>query len=293
MPSIAPIAPNSPTTRRRCQAEPVTTPASPTVDLHGVSVVYDGTTVLGPLDLTIEADERWIVLGPNGSGKTSLVKILSLYRFPSTGTVEVLGERWGQTDVRELRRRIGLASSSLRDQFRADITGLEIVMTARYAALETWWHTYSDDDRDAALACLARVDATRLADRTFATMSSGEQQRVQLARTLMGDPGLLVLDEPTAGLDLAGREQLVTSLSALAADPATPAVVLITHHTDEIPPSFTHALLLRHGTPLAAGPLEDVLTAEALSACFGLDLRLEHRDGRWLSWAAPMDDHGD
>ena len=227
------------------------------------------------------------ILGPNGAGKTSLVKILSLYRFPTTGTVEVLGERWGQTDVRELRRRIGLASSSLRDQFRADITGLDIVMTARYAALETWWHTYTDDDRAAAMSCLERIGAGALAARTFHTMSSGEQQRVQLARTLMGDPGLLLLDEPTAGLDLAGREQLVTSLSELAADAATPATVLVTHHTDEIPPSFTHALLLRRGTPLAMGPLTEVLTAESLSECFGLPLRLEYRDGRFLSWAAP------
>ncbi len=258
------------------------------VQLHGVSVVYDEVPVLGPLDLIVEDHERWIVLGPNGSGKTSLVKILSLYRFPTTGTVEVLGERWGRTDVRELRKRIGLASSSLRDQFRPDITGQEIVMTARHAALETWWHTYDADDEAAATACLERVGAGPLAGRTFATMSSGEQQRVQLARTLMGDPGLLLLDEPTAGLDLAGREQLVTSLASLASDPDTPATVLITHHTDEIPPSFTHCLLLRRGQPLAAGPLDEVLTPESLSDCFGLSLRLEFRDGRWLSWAAPQ-----
>jgi iron complex transport system ATP-binding protein len=274
-----------------CHALLVTAQTTPaTVTLDGVSVKYDETTVLGPLDLTVHPHERWIVLGPNGSGKTSLVKILSLYRFPTTGTVEVLGERWGQTDVRELRRRIGLASSSLRDQFRNDITGLEIVMTARHAALETWWHSYDDADREAAHDCLARVDATRLAERTFHTMSSGEQQRVQLARTLMGEPGLLLLDEPTAGLDLAGREQLVSSLALLASDPSTPATVLITHHTDEIPPSFTHALLLRNGTPLAKGPLEEVLTADALSECFGLPLRLEYRDGRWLSWAVPTGD---
>jgi len=261
---------------------------SPVVALDGVSVVYDEVPVLGPLDLVVRPDERWIVLGPNGSGKTSLVKILSLYRYPTAGTVEVLGERWGRTDVRELRKRIGLASSSLRDQFRADITGHEIVMTARHAALETWWHSYDDADASAAMACLERVGAAALAGRTFSTMSSGEQQRVQLARTLMGDPGLLLLDEPTAGLDLAGREQLVTSLASLASDPDTPATVLITHHTDEIPPSFTHGLLLRNGRPLVQGPLDEVLTAESLSECFGLPLRLEFRDGRWLSWAAPQ-----
>lgn len=258
---------------------------SPTVSLRDVSVVYDGTAVLGPLDLEIAAHERWIVLGPNGSGKTSLVKVLSLYRFPTTGTVEVLGERWGAVDVREHRRRIGLASSSLRDQFRQNIAGLDLVVTARYAALETWWHDYSNADRAAAMACLERVGAAHLAERSFGTMSSGEQQRVQLARTLMGRPELLLLDEPTAGLDLAGREQLVASLESLASDPATPATVLVTHHTDEIPPSFTHGLLLRDGVPLACGPLDDVLTAEALSECFSHPLRLERRDGRWLSWA--------
>lgn len=259
----------------------------PVVELRDVSVAYDGRTVLGPLDLSVEASQRWIVLGPNGGGKTSLIRILSLYRFPSTGSVTVLGERWGNTDVRELRKRIGLASSSLRDQFRASITAHDIVVTARHAALETWWHDYEDRDHRVADECLARVGAEDLADRTFGTLSSGEQQRVQLARTLMGEPELLLLDEPTAGLDLAGREMLVGTLSELAADPATPPLVLVTHHTDEIPPSFTHCLLLRDGAMVGCGPLDEVLTAEALSDCFGLALRLERRDGRWLSWAAP------
>ncbi len=246
---------------------------------------FGGKTVMGPLDWQIYPHERWVVLGPNGSGKTSLIKTLSLYQYPSTGTVEVLGERWGSTDVRELRRRIGLASASLRDQFRPTITGLEVVITAKYAALETWWHSYSDDDVAAAQDCLKRVGAEQLADRKFVTMSSGEQQRVQLARTLLGEPELLLLDEPTAGLDLSGRETLLASLAQLARDPDTPATVLVTHHTDEIPPSFTHALLLRAGVPLAAGALSEVLTEESLSECFGHKLRLEQRDGRWLSWA--------
>ena len=261
----------------------------PTASLRNVSVVYDGDRAGGRSTGTSAPHERWIVLGPNGSGKTSLIKILSLYRFPTTGTVDVLGERWGTVDVREHRRRIGLASSSLRDQFRPNISGLDIVMTARYAALESWWHTYTDADQATALACLKRVGASQLAERAFATLSSGEQQRVQLARTLMGRPEFLLLDEPTAGLDLAGREQLVASLESLAADPQTPATVLVTHHTDEIPPSFTHGLLLRDGTPLACGPLGEVLTAEALSECFSHKLRLERRDGRWLSWAVTED----
>ena len=180
---------------------------------EGCRLSTTATAVLGPLDWDIAPHERWIVLGPNGSGKTSLIKILSLYRFPTTGSVEVLGRRWGAVDVREHRRLIGLASSSLREQFRPSINALELVMTARYAALETWWHAYDDDDRAEASACLERVGAGQLADREFATLSGGEQQRVQLARTLMGRPELLLLDEPTAGLDLAGREQLVASLN--------------------------------------------------------------------------------
>lgn len=260
--------------------------AAPVVTLEHVSVVYDGRRVLGPLDLIIWADQRWIVLGPNGSGKTSLVRVLSLYRYPTTGTVTVLGERWGSTDVREMRRHIGLASSSLRDTFRPAITAVELVVTARYAALETWWHSYSDADYDAARSCLAQIGAAELAQRRFGTLSSGEQQKVQLARTLMGEPKLMLLDEPTAGLDLAGREQLVGTLGRLAGDPQTPPTVLVTHHTDEIPPSFTHVLMLRDGEPLAAGPLDEVLTADALSECFGLRLRLERRDGRFLSWSA-------
>ena len=256
------------------------------VELRDVSVVYDDTRVLGPLTLDIDPGQRWIVLGPNGSGKTSLVRILSLYRFPSTGTVEVLGERWGRTDVRELRKRIGLASSALRDQFRPDISVLDIVITARHGALETWWHNYEPEDEIAARDCLSRVGALHLVEREFATLSSGEQQRVQLARTLMGEPGLLIFDEPTAGLDLGGREELVQTLSQLADDERTPPIVLITHHTDEIPPNFTHGLMLRKGRVLAAGPLDEVLTADHLTECFGLKLRLEQRDGRWLSWAA-------
>ncbi|MEC7916660.1 MAG: ATP-binding cassette domain-containing protein [Actinomycetota bacterium] len=259
---------------------------SSAVVLREVSVRYEDKTVLGPLDLDITSSDRWVVLGPNGSGKTTLIKVLSLYRYPTTGTVRVLDQTWGATDVRELRQRIGLASSSLRDQFRSDISGLDIVMAARYAALETWWHQYSDADRDAALACLTRVGAPELADRKFHTMSSGEQQRVQLARTLMGNPGLLLLDEPTAGLDLVGREQLVSTLASVASDAQTPATVLVTHHTDEIPPGFTHGLLLRDGEVMASGPIDQVLTADSLSECFGLRLELENRDGRWLSWAS-------
>ena len=158
-------------------------------------------------------------------------------------------------------------------------------MTARHAALEPWWHTYDEADRDEARACLERMEVAELAPRAFGTLSSGERQRVLVARTLMNDPGLLLLDEPTAGLDLGGREELVGGLARLAASPASPAMVLVTHHVEEIPDGFTHGMLLAEGRVLAAGPLDEVLTAESLSRCFALDLGLERRHGRWWAWA--------
>ena len=174
---------------------------------------------------------------------------------------------------------------ALADQLRPTIAALDVVMTARHAALEPWWHEYTDADRDRARALLDRMGCGDLAARTFGTLSSGERQRVQLARTLMADPGLLLLDEPMAGLDLGGREDLVTRLAALARDPATPPIVLVTHHVDEIPPGFTHALLLRAGRTVAAGPIEDVLTEEGLSECFGLELKIVRRDDRYSAHA--------
>ena len=232
------------------------TAASPTVVLRDVSVKYEGTTVLGPLDLDILPSERWVVLGPNGSGKTSLIRVLSLYRFPTTGTVEVLGETWGATDVRTLRQRIGLASSSLRDQFRPDIQGVDIVMTARHAALETWWHDYSDEDHAAAVECLIRVDAGALATRRFHTMSSGEQQRVQLARTLMGNPGLLLLDEPTASLDPDSADWVRSYLEEYAREQGA-TILLASHHMGEVERLCDSVLMMRAGGIVDSGsPVE-------------------------------------
>jgi len=208
-----------------------------------------------------------------------------MYLHPSQGTVEVLGERLGRTDVRRLRTRIGVASSGMADMLRSDLTAVDVVMTAKHAALEPWWHRYDDADRERARTCLHQLGIERLADRSFATLSSGERQRVLLARTLMPEPGLLLLDEPTAGLDLAGREELVAGLADLATDPATPATVLVTHHVEEIPYGFTHLLLLADGHVSAAGPLDEVLDADRLSDCFGLPLGLEHRHGRWWAWS--------
>ena len=260
-------------------------PASDALRLSGVGVVRPPTTLLAEIDWTVGPGERWVVLGPNGSGKTTLIRLASLYLHPSTGTVDVLGHRLGRVDVRRLRSRIGLASPALADMLRPEITAIEAVMTAREAALETWWHTYGPEDRRAAAALLDRMGAADLADRTFGTLSSGERQRVLLARSLWGDPGLVLLDEPTAGLDLGAREDLIGRLAHLADDPATPPTVLVTHHVEEIPPGFTHALLLRDGRVTAAGPLGEVLTAGALSELFGLRLALDGRGGRFAARA--------
>jgi iron complex transport system ATP-binding protein len=255
--------------------------------LAGIGLVRGETTILDHVDWTMRDGERWVVLGANGSGKTSLVRIASLYLHPTRGVVEVLGQTLGRVDVRRHRQRIGIVSSSLADLLRPGISAVDVVMTAKYAALEPWWHEYTEADRAKAYELLARFECESLAEHPFATLSSGERQRVQLARMLMTGPGLLLLDEPMAGLDLAGREDLIGRLSDLANDPDTPATALVTHHVDEIPPGFTHGLLLAHGRVLATGQLEDVLTEKRLHECFGVDLILEQRHGRWWAVGRP------
>ena len=266
--------------------------AAPALRLRGVRVVRDGRAILDGIDWEVRAGERWVVLGPNGSGKTTLVRIASLYLHPTEGEVEVLGGVLGRVDVRRHRRRVALASMALSDQLRPTLTATEIVMCARNGALEPWWHTYGDDERAEARSLLARLGAEDLAERPFGTCSSGERQRILLARTLQTEPGLLLLDEPTAGLDLGGREELVRTLDALAGDPTSPPAVLVTHHLEEIPPRFTHALLLRDGRISSAGPIDEVLGAEALSACFGLTLEVARLGGRWQGWATEADPGG-
>lgn len=253
--------------------------AEPALALDGVGLRYDGRDVLTAIDWTVREGERWVVLGRNGAGKTSLVQIASLRLHPSSGTVDVLGERLGKTDVRALRTRIGLSSAALAQSLRGGLTARDAVMTGRYAALEPWWHSYDDHDRADAQALLDSLEVGHLAGQAFGTLSSGERQRVLLARTLMSAPQLLLLDEPTAGLDLGGREELVASLATLAGEASTPPTVLVTHHVEEIPPGYTHALLLREGGIQAAGPLEDVIVADELSKCFGLELVLDRDPG--------------
>ncbi|MEP6661007.1 MAG: ATP-binding cassette domain-containing protein [Acidimicrobiales bacterium] len=257
----------------------------PVLALQGVTLIHDGQPVLEDIDWAVRPGERWVVLGRNGSGKTSLLRIASLYTHPTRGEVNVLGERLGRFDVRRMRVHIGLASSALAGQLRGNLSALDIVMTAKNAALEPWWHIYSDDDRAKARNLLERLGVGHFATRAFATLSSGEQQRVQLARTLMSEPAVVLLDEPTAGLDLAGREELVGRLAELAGDARTPPFVLVTHHVDEIPPGFTHVLMLNTGRITASGPLDTTMTSASLSSCFGLALELNRHNGRFSAWA--------
>ena len=255
--------------------------------LDHVSVRIDGRTVLSDLAWAVEDGQRWVVLGPNGSGKTTLLRVASLYLHPTAGSVRVLGQAVGRLDVRALRPRIGLASAALADQVRPQVSARDAVMTARFGALEAWWHTYDDADRARAETLLDRFGVGDRADQAFGTLSSGERQRVQLARTLMTDPDLVLLDEPTAGLDLGGREDLLGRLTDLARDPTTPPLVLVTHHVDEIPEGFTHALVLAAGVVVAQGPIAAVITGRVLGEAFGLALDVEHRDGRWTARARP------
>ena len=256
----------------------------PVLALIGVSLVRDGRTILDGIDWRVAPGERWIVLGPNGSGKTSLCRLAGLYLHPTQGDVDVLGKRLGRTDVRELRTRLGMTSQALADMLRPGLQAVDLVMTGRNAALAPYWHRYEDADRERATVLLARFGCAGLARARYATLSAGERQRVLLARALMADPPLLLLDEPAAGLDLAGREQLVAMLADVAADRATAAIVLVTHHVDEIPRGFTHVLMLAGGKVAARGPIADTLTADNLSRCFGLRLALARQDGRWMAW---------
>ena len=252
----------------------------PALRFEDVHVVRDGVDLLEGVTWEVGHGERWVALGPNGSGKTTLLRVASLYLHPSRGIVDVAGERLGHTDVRALRTRIGLASPAFGDLLRPQLTGLEVVMTARHGALEPWWHTYDDEDRARARGLLDHFGVADLADRPVATASSGERQRVLLARAFAGDPVIVLLDEPTAGLDLGGREDLVTRLGRAVTGPAT---VLVTHHLEEIPAGTTHALLLRAGRVAHQGRVEDVLTSEHLSDLFELALEVERRDHRWIA----------
>ena len=254
------------------------------IRMDGVGVRRSGTELLAGIDWTVELDERWVVVGPNGAGKTTLLRLAAAEMHPTVGTVELLGERMGAVDVFDLRPRIGLASSSLAGRVSPRERVRDVVRSAGYGMVGSWRETYERADDERAEGLLDAMGASALAEREYGTLSTGERQRTLLARALMTDPELLLLDEPTAGLDLGGREDLITRLTGLAADPDGPATVLVTHHVEEIPPGCSHALLLAQGGVVAQGLLDDVMTSENLSATFGLPLDLVSRRGRFAAW---------
>ncbi|MGN7781192.1 ABC transporter ATP-binding protein [Mycolicibacterium sp. 22603] len=253
------------------------------IEFAKVTLRRGGKTLVGPIDWAVELDERWVVIGPNGAGKTSLLRIAAAIDHPSSGAAFVLGERLGRTDMAELRSRVGLSSSALSQRIPDDEIVRDLVVSAGYAVLGRWREKYDAVDYEQAVDMLESLGAEHLADRTYGTLSEGERKRVLIARSLMTDPELLLLDEPAAGLDLGGREELVARLADLAADPDAPAIVLVTHHVEEIPPGFSHCLLLSEGSVVGSGLLSDVLTSENLSAAFGQSITLDYIDGRYFA----------
>ena len=253
------------------------------LELADVSVRRGETTLLDAISWSVDESDRWVILGPNGAGKTTLVQVCSAQIHPSEGVAGILGEVLGVTDVFELRSRIGLTSVAIAERIPRDERVGDIVVSASYAVIGRWREHYDELDHDRAVALLVEVGAGHLVDRTFGTLSEGERKRVQIARALMTDPELLILDEPAAGLDLGGREDLVSTLSTLAQDASSPATVLVSHHVEEIPPGFTHAMLLRRGAVVAQGPVAEVMTAEILSETFAMPLVLGHAHGRYTA----------
>ena len=250
-----------------------------------VSVVRGGSKLLDHVDWEVSEGERWVVLGPNGAGKTTTLQVAAGRMHPTTGVAGVLGEVLGAVDVFELRPRVGLASAALAERLPPAERVADVVVTASYGVVGRWRERYDELDHGRAAELLDALGVAHLADRTYGTLSEGERKRVQIARALMTDPELMLLDEPAAGLDLAGREDLVKRLGALAEDVYAPALVLVTHHVEEIPPNFTDVLMLRDGSVVAAGPLETTLTAENLEETFGLPLALDRHGDRWSARA--------
>ena len=259
------------------------------LEFAGVSVRRGKSTLLEDVTWTVEEDERWVVLGPNGAGKTTLLQVAAAQMHPTSGVAGILDEVLGAVDVFDLRTRIGLTSAAQAELIPRDELVRDVVVSAAYGVMGRWREVYESLDHDRAEALLTEVGAGALRDRTFGTLSEGERKRVQIARALMADPELLLLDEPAAGLDLGGREDLVSTLASIALDASSPATVLVSHHVEEIPPGFTHGLLLRDGAVVAQGPLDRVITQELLSETFGMPLVLTRADGRYAARRrAPM-----
>ncbi len=253
------------------------------LQLTDVSVLREQTLLLDGVNWRVEDDERWVLLGPNGAGKTTLLQLAAAMLHPTSGTVELLGEQLGAVDVFELRPRIGLASAAVADRMPPGERVIDAVLTAAYAVVGRFRERYDNLDADRAHYLLDLMGAAHLAARRYGSLSEGERKRVAIARALMADPELLLLDEPAAGLDLGAREDLLGRIGLLAADPDGPAVILVTHHVEEISPGITHALLLRQGRVLAAGPVAEVLTAEGLGECFGVPLTVSRQGWGWTA----------
>ncbi|MBB4934676.1 iron complex transport system ATP-binding protein [Lipingzhangella halophila] len=253
--------------------------------MDGVSVRRGSAYLLNDVEWTVEEDERWALIGPNGAGKTTLLRVAATQMFPTTGTVEVLDEQLGAVDVFELRPRIGFASAAVANQISEAATSLDLVISASYGYLGSFAESYGAPDYGRARALLGHWGVAHLAERKYGTLSEGERKRVLIARALMADPELLLLDEPAAGLDLGGREDLVRRLGALAGSIDAPALVTVSHHVEEIPPGFTHVLMMREGGVVAGGPVDKVMTADNLSATFGLPLKVEFDGERWSARA--------
>ncbi|MEV8403327.1 ABC transporter ATP-binding protein [Streptomyces niveus] len=261
---------------------------SDVLELVDVSVVRDGRALVDDVSWSVKEGERWVILGPNGAGKTTLLNLASSYLFPSTGKVKILGDKLGKVDVFELRPRIGIAGVAMAEKLPKRQTVLQTVLTAAYGMTATWHENYDAVDEQRARAFLDRLGMTEYLDRRFGTLSEGERKRTLIARAMMTDPELLLLDEPAAGLDLGGREDLVRRLGRLARDPYAPSMIMVTHHVEEIAPGFTHVLMIRQGKVLAAGPMETELTSRNLSLCFGLPLVVEQTDERWSARGLPL-----
>ncbi|MDO5098454.1 MAG: ABC transporter ATP-binding protein [Corynebacterium sp.] len=253
------------------------------IDFEDVTFIRDGRTLLAPVTWKVELDERWVIIGPNGAGKTTLIRLAGAEEFPSGGKAWIMGERVGKTDMRDLRSMIGVSSSALGNRIPDGEKIEDLVVSAGYAILGRWREEYESLDLDRANDILEQVGAMHLADRTWGTLSEGERKRVLVARALMANPELLLLDEPSAGMDLGGREDLVGYLGQLALDPDAPAIVMITHHVEEIPYGFTHAMLLDEGEVIAQGLIDDVLTSDNLTRTFHQAIQVDKIDGRFFA----------
>lgn len=250
-----------------------------------VTYVRNGRPILDGVNWEVDETQRWVILGPNGAGKTTILKLATANDYPTTGSVELLGQKLGTFDIWEFRNRLGFAASAMARRIPGSETVRNLVLTAAYGVEGRWNEEYDEMDVRQANRILAEWQLTDLADHAFGTLSDGEQKRAMIARAVMTDPEMLLLDEPSASLDLGARERLLQMLSGFAQSPSSPAMIMVTHHVEEIPPGFTHVLLIREGKALAAGPIETTLTAENLQATFGMNFELRHDNGRYAAIA--------